>query len=52
MVSGLWKHKTKPIQFVLVVNDFGIKYLWKEDLNHLNLSLEKYYDVTVLDSGN
>jgi hypothetical protein len=23
-VSGLWKHKTKSIQFVLVVDDFGI----------------------------
>jgi hypothetical protein len=32
---------------VLVVDDFGIKYLKKEDLDHLIQSLEKYYDVTV-----
>ena len=23
---GLWKHQSKPIQFMLVVDDFGIKY--------------------------
>ena len=32
----------KPIQFVLVVDDFGIKYL-----DHLIRSLEKYYEVAV-----
>eukprot|EP00956_Cyclotella_meneghiniana_P000475 scaffold553_cov70-Cyclotella_meneghiniana.AAC.1 len=30
-----------------VVDDFGIKYLRKEDLDHLIKSLEKYYDMTV-----
>ncbi|KAL7483782.1 hypothetical protein ACHAW6_009425 [Cyclotella cf. meneghiniana] len=25
VVPGLWKHMTQPIQFTLVVNDFGIK---------------------------
>eukprot|EP00804_Cyclotella_cryptica_P004359 CCRYP_017999-RA/>CCRYP_017999-RA protein AED:0.23 eAED:0.24 QI:0/0/0/1/0/0/4/0/900 len=47
IVPGLWKHKTKNIKFVLVVDDFGIKYLKKEDLDHLIKSLEKYYEVTV-----
>jgi hypothetical protein len=47
IVPALWKHKTKPIQFVLVVNDFGIKYLKKEDLDHLIQTLEKHYDVSV-----
>jgi hypothetical protein len=46
-VPGLWKHKTRPIQFVLVVDDFGIKYIKQADLDHLIASLEKYYDVTV-----
>jgi hypothetical protein len=46
-VSGLWKHKTKTIQFVLVVNDFGIKYINKDDLDHLIRTLEKYYEVAV-----
>jgi hypothetical protein len=46
-VPGLWKHKTKPIQFVLAVNNFGIKYINKDDLDHLIRTLEKYYDVAV-----
>jgi hypothetical protein len=25
IVMGLWKHKTQPIQFTLVVDDFGVK---------------------------
>jgi len=47
IVPALWKHKTKPIQFVQLVDDFGIKYLKKEDLDHLIQSFEKYYDVSV-----
>jgi hypothetical protein len=40
--------KPKNIKFVLVVDDFGIKYLKKEDLDHLIKSfLEQYYDATV-----
>jgi hypothetical protein len=35
LVPGLWKHKTRNIQFVLVVDDFGIKYTKREDLDHL-----------------
>ena len=47
VVPALWKHKTKPIQFVLVVDNFGIKYLNREDLDHLIQLLEKYYNVSV-----
>ena len=47
VVPGLWKHKTKSIQFVLVVDDFGIKYIKQQDLDHLIKTLQKYYDVTV-----
>jgi predicted class III extradiol MEMO1 family dioxygenase len=43
IVPPLWKHKTKPIQFVLVVDNYGIKYLKKEDLDHLIQTLEKHY---------
>ncbi len=46
-VPGFWKYTTKPIQFVLVVDDFGIKYLKQEDLDHLVRLLEKHYDVAV-----
>jgi hypothetical protein len=30
-----------------VVDDFGIKYINKDDLDHLIQTLEKYYDVAV-----
>ncbi len=46
-MPGFLKHKTKPIQFVLVVDNFGIKYLKQEDLDHLIRLLEKHYNVTV-----
>jgi hypothetical protein len=47
IAPGFWKHKTKPIQFVLVVDNFGIKYLKKRYLDHLIQLLEKYNDITV-----
>ena len=31
----LWKHKTKPTTFTLVVDDFGSKYETLQDANHL-----------------
>ena len=47
IVPGLWRHKTKSIQFVLVVDNFGIKYLQQKDLDHLICLLKKYYDAAV-----
>jgi len=47
IVPALWKHESKPIQFVLVVDNFGIKYPKKGYLDHLIQMLEKYYDVSV-----
>jgi hypothetical protein len=32
---GLWRHDTKPVTFTLVVDDFGIKYIGKENADHL-----------------
>eukprot|EP00804_Cyclotella_cryptica_P014502 CCRYP_004803-RE/>CCRYP_004803-RE protein AED:0.38 eAED:0.38 QI:0/0/0/1/0/0/2/0/429 len=45
VVPGLWKHKTRSIQFVLVVDDFGIKYLKQDDLDHLLNVLRRYYEL-------
>eukprot|EP00804_Cyclotella_cryptica_P018387 CCRYP_020373-RI/>CCRYP_020373-RI protein AED:0.10 eAED:0.10 QI:0/0/0/1/0/0/2/0/334 len=45
IVPGLWKHKTRSIQFILVVDDFGIKYLQQGDLDHLIAALRKFYDL-------
>ncbi len=45
---GLFKHVTRPIQFILVVDDFGIKSQPEDDLRHFHLvdHLAKKYRVT------
>jgi hypothetical protein len=43
---GLWKHETRPISFTLVVDDFGVKYINKEDAQHLERVLQMHYSVT------
>jgi hypothetical protein len=43
---GLWRHDTKHITFTLVVDDFGIKYLGKENADHLLNALKEHYEVT------
>ncbi len=40
---GLWLRKTRPIQFSLVVDDFGVKYVGKENALHLLNTIQKYY---------
>ena len=40
---GLWSHKSRPIQFSLVVDDFGVKYVGKENAEHLMTTIRKYY---------
>ena len=47
IVHGLWKHKTRPICFCLVVDDFAVKYIDHEDANHLINTIRKYYPMTV-----
>lgn len=44
--AGMWKHKTRKTIFCICVDDFGIKYFNKTDLNHLLHTLEAHYDVT------
>ena len=44
---GLWKHKTLPVQFTLVVDDFGVKYIGKENAQHLISALKEDYEVEV-----
>ncbi len=43
---GLWKHTTRPISFTLVVNDFGVKYTHKEDIDHLIKCIKEQYELT------
>ena len=45
---GLWKHATKPVQFTLVVNDFRVKYVGKENSEHLISSFkEAGYEISI-----
>ena len=46
---GLWKHITHPIQFTLVVDDFGVKYTRKKDAEHLLGILEKEFTAVSTD---
>ena len=39
----MWKHKRRPIQFSLIVDDFGVKYAGKEHIDYLITSLRKKY---------
>jgi hypothetical protein len=32
---GLWLHKSKPIAFTLIVDDFAVKYVGQENAHHL-----------------
>ena len=48
---GLWKHVSRPTQFTLVVDNFGIKYVGQENLDHLLMALRKYYEVSVDEEG-
>ncbi len=40
---GLWLHETLPILFSLVVDDFGVKYVGKENALHLLNTIQKYF---------
>ena len=42
---GLFTHKTRPIWFTLVVDDFGVKYVGKQHAEHLMSILKKHYDM-------
>ena len=43
---GLFKYITRSTQFILVVDDFGIKFQSEADLQHLLEHLAKKYRVT------
>jgi hypothetical protein len=43
---GLWLHKTRPISFTLVVDDFTVKYVGKHHAEHLRNALLRTYELT------
>jgi hypothetical protein len=47
ITPGYWCHDWHPISFTLVVNNFGVKYINKEDVNHLTSVLKQDYKIDV-----
>ena len=47
MFPGLFHHELRPISFCLVVDDFGIKYVGKENAEHLINTLKSKYTITI-----
>jgi hypothetical protein len=45
-IPGLWLHKTRPISFSLVVDDFTVRYVVKQHDDHLQNALLKTYELT------
>ena len=46
ITPGLWRHQTRPLQFSLVVGDFGVKYEHQENITHLLDALKKNYKIS------
>jgi hypothetical protein len=42
---GLWRHTWRPLQFCLIVDDFGVEYVSIEHFNFLLELLEKFHGV-------
>jgi hypothetical protein len=43
---GLWKHATRDVHFSPVVDNFGVKYVGKENAQHLVDALASLYEVS------
>jgi hypothetical protein len=43
---GLWTHDTRPISFLLVVDDFRVKYVGREHAEHLMTCIQKNYNIS------
>jgi hypothetical protein len=45
ITPGYWQHNWQPISFTLVVDDFGVKYVNKDNVRHLISSLSQDYTI-------
>jgi hypothetical protein len=45
VTPGYWTHVWRPISFALVVNDFGVKYIGKDNVQHLINTLKQDYEI-------
>jgi hypothetical protein len=49
---GLWRHKSWPLTFTLIVDNFGGKFVNKADVDHLISSIKTTYTLTEDWTGN
>ena len=42
---GLWRHVWCPVQFVLIVNNFGVEYVGRKHANNLLRVLNQHYEM-------
>jgi hypothetical protein len=45
ITPSYWKHEWRPISFTLVVDDFGVKYIGAEHVQHLLQVLRQDYEI-------
>ena len=48
---SLWRHITRNIMFTLAVDDFGIKYFYHDDVDHLHHALRQDYQISTYTTG-
>ena len=46
IIKGFWKHRTRPICFCHVVNNFAVKHVNQDDADQLINAVRKYYLMT------
>ena len=44
---ALWRHDTNGVTFALVVDNFGVKYVGKQNFEHLLSALRNLYEIMV-----
>ena len=49
---GLWRHVWRPVQFILIVNDFGVRYVSRKHADHLLRILNQHYEISEDWEGN
>ena len=42
---GPWRHKWRPIQLCLIVDNFGVEYVGKQHADHLATILKKFHNI-------
>ena len=46
LVPGIWTHSWSPVAFNICLDDFGVKYVGKQHLDHLMTVLSSHYTIS------